>query len=64
MAITFRAALRERGEGGARAAILDGLTPQTIVSYAFAAQAIAMVVSAFGDYALAAEFAPETSPPT
>jgi ABC-2 type transport system permease protein len=54
MAITFRAALRERGEVGARAAILDGLTPQTIVAYTFAAQAIAMVVSAFGDYALAA----------
>lgn len=54
MAITFRAALRERGEGGARSTILDGLTPQSIVGYTFAAQAIAMVVSAFGDYALAA----------
>jgi ABC-2 type transport system permease protein len=54
MAITFRAALNERGEVRTRSAILDGLTPRTIVTYTFAAQAIAMVVSAFGDYALAA----------
>jgi ABC-2 type transport system permease protein len=54
MAITFRAAMNERGATGVRSAILDGLTPATIVSYSFAAQAIAMVVSAFGDYALAA----------
>lgn len=54
MAITFRAALSERGETGARPALLDGLTPTTIVTYTFATQAIAMVISAFGDYALAA----------
>jgi ABC-2 type transport system permease protein len=53
MAITFRAALTERGLTQARTAILDGLTPRTIVTYSFAAQAIAMVVTAFGDYALA-----------
>lgn len=54
MAVTFRAALNERGQTGVRAAILDGLTPRTIITYTFSAQAIAMVVSAFGDYALAA----------
>ncbi len=54
MAVTFRAALNERGQTGVRAAILDGLTPRTIVTYTFAAQAVAMVISAFGDYALAA----------
>jgi ABC-2 type transport system permease protein len=54
MAITFRAALNERGQTGAGASIIDGLSPKTIVTYSFAAQAVAMVVSAFGDYALAA----------
>ena len=63
MAVTFRAALLGRAEleraglsagGGAAAArsILDGLTAQSIVTYTFACQAIAMVVTAFGDYAL------------
>jgi ABC-2 type transport system permease protein len=54
MAITFRAAITERGGTQTRTVILDGLTPRTIVTYTFAAQAIAMVVTAFGDYALAA----------
>ena len=53
MAITFRAALTGRAATGRGEAILDGLTPQTIITYTFAAQAIAMVVTAFGDYALA-----------
>ncbi len=53
MAITFRAAITGRAASGSGAPILDGLTPQTIITYAFAAQAIAMVVSAFGDYVLA-----------
>jgi ABC-2 type transport system permease protein len=54
MAVTFRAALNERGRSGEGPSILDGLTPKTIITYSFAAQAVAMVVSAFGDYALAA----------